>query len=354
MNQNQTAMSSSIVKTAKLILFKCVPLTMASLFATSAFAEKPDCPTISDIRYKFVSGGNFVTENSSTDWKLSYGGDSAWRAIQQHEPLGLVSVRAKAIIGAGQTEALAQEQHLKRVECIYRGSNSHAPDIILSIDAKSALYKHVERSNAKWNRAGYRTSVGKIKGTAWASHYDGAEYNRTCPKRDVNGNPLGSVDNCTFDFEKKEQDNGYWQDALYRCWNFSVCSTMRGNMDSVVGTCKELTCTDEIIKMNEHVQAAANKMYYGVGDAWYLCWWDNNWKNDWNVKLIADQSTNHLTKIRVYGTLKWDFNPGDGAYSWSDVSTQRGMACNHNTDGTAAPLFTEFWPDYSYVGYKKL
>jgi hypothetical protein len=381
MNQNETASSFNAMKTAKFILFKCVPLTVASVFAASAFAEDLGCPTEGYIYDNFetklhiterTTKDYYYKTSDKSDWVLSYGNRESWKngsderykGTKDHHPLKVVSVQAQT------TSKLFQEQHLNRVVCTYaKDGNPNAPAFVqMTMNAYATLYAHYPSRDAvnlyAKVYAGYSSNVGKItiNTPGWIKKL-GEEFDRICTPSDVIG--------CNFTFAPNDQPNGYWQDTLYRCWNFSNCTTTRNklihNDDSVANRlkginkatgkrgCTDLTCSAEIKEVNDIIQYSADKMSYGVTAAWWSCWNASPWKKVWTVRLDADKAGADAKRIEVNGTLHWPFKTSEGAYSYDDKTKERGKACNKDsTSGKPDPLHKEMWPKLSEIGYVRL
>jgi hypothetical protein len=361
MNPIQTATPFNIMKATKFILFKCVPFAVVSLFTTSVFAaEANHCPTTDFIFQQFTSNDKptyFLEEDPSrgTNWKLTYK-DPSYKYTSLYPHLKLVAVQAEMMSG------LATEGHMKRVTCIYKtvdpntGSpTEHIPEITMSIDATATLI--MDTNGAVRNKARYTVSSGQIDDPHFwqiISNPD-QKFTRSCPKVD------GTFDDCNFKWHTSDQANGYWQDGIYRCYDYRECISFKNRMRDIEYRlrmpnpktlkpgCTELTCKDEIKEMNVVIQELANFLnrcdsQFGCRpDAWRTYWAPTVWKPEWNVKHIADKSE-HPKLTSVSGTFKWDFKGNESA-------AEKDIATSNRAKARFGKL-TEFWPDYSSLGYE--
>jgi|GEM_PF-6728776 len=335
MNQTQTATPVYVMKKVKFILCNFVPVSIAALFASTAFAESCPNPSVISKNYTAqVSAGkySFVKDAgngaSDTNWKLT-----SWPSDAVPDDLKSKTLTLSTLTTTPMNPADPWDPEIKDLSCNYtydQGGKTFQYSLSIAVRAKLTSIAYVLEK--------------PVLTLPLLWEYNPVDNSSFCPSV-IN---KGTIEDCGFETNNDVQINGYWDDARWRCGSYVLCSAERRNMDTLADTtnkngCTNLTCSKEIDQMNGYVQEIARQQDWGVSDGWWTCWSTDSQRhkkanpkgNAWRIE----------TSDAKWGTLH-------GTRVWEDKHNEksRKVACYGDKDSKETPAPSGFWPNLKKIG----
>ncbi len=331
--------SPAILKTAKWVVSKLLPLSAAALFVTAAHADICPDPKVIMANYVTQEGSNdgFNETTKESGWKLSWNKDTTTPTDfrGKADRIKLISIR---------TQLLAlDKKEIDVLSCTYADPGAKQKTLTLSFgnDGKRTVQGKLT-FNEGWQlviNGGYgKGKIERINHAKWKEMDIGSEpglLTRTCTELDTSGtDPSYWCGGITFTEtkhtptpeDKEDAKNGFWETAGANCnmkkelckeyspvsyvhkiellnnaldekgtiYRYCIQREGSGNRCAKDANgkemikevqrslyCKDLKCTAEIKAMNELIHGTGSRAQIGnegMARSLELCWKDANWQ----------------------------------------------------------------------------